>query len=329
MIRAKADLRGFDAARIATILRDLSVRYSLPLRADGGLDMLIGIVRAGPAGLMVEAETSEDLHRLCEAMTEHLSALSPQAAANLRWQGIAVSKPPPHFRLARAEAVTALGRDFRRLRLRADDISLFAQTQMMHLRLILPVQSGAWPSVGANGRTLWPRGQIQRVITTRHADPATGLIELDIFCHPGGAASEFAHTAQPGLDVGLIGPAGDGLIRAAEWIIGGDETAFPSIARLIEAQAPESRGAVFLTARSGADSYPLPLRPGFVITYLPRRDDVAAALLAAIRETPGAQLWFAGEFGTAQNLRAALDGPSTVGPRPHIAAYWRQTARAF
>lgn len=167
------------------------------------------------------------------------------------------------------------------------------------------------------------------MITTRHADPATGLVELDIFCHPGGAASEFACNVRAGQSVGLTGPAGDGLISAPEWIIGGDETALPSIARLIEAQAPDACGKLFLSARSGAETYPLPRHPGFVITYLSPGNDLTAILLKARRDTPGAQFWFAGEFGTAQDLRSALDGAAGSGQRPHIAAYWRRAAGSF
>ncbi|WP_347137770.1 SIP domain-containing protein [Paracoccus sp. SSK6] len=115
-------------------------------------------------------------------------------------------------------------------------------------------------------------------------------------------------------------PGGGGLAQGAALLIGGDETAYPALARSLEAAAPGTTGECHLFG-ARAD-YPLPDHPGIRILHAPGGE---AALACRLRRegTKAGRIWLATERSRLAILRAAIiDDPGIGKARTHLAAYW-------
>ncbi|MCZ0960611.1 siderophore-interacting protein [Paracoccus benzoatiresistens] len=282
--------------------------------------------RIGPTGsiLYVRAHARDRLHSLLEAVTLHLGQHLPDQ--RITWSSL--DRPgayPPNFSLARVAGVTQVGTDFLRLRLEGGDLGRFAR-ELIHFRLILQPQGvtkPAWPVIGEDGQTLWPKGAAalhRPAYTVCHIDPAAGWLETDIFIHDGGRACDFARAAVPGTPVGLTGPGGGGVVQGASLLIGGDETAYPALARMLEAASPGTTGECHLFG-ARAD-YPLPPHPGIRVLHAPGGEAALAHRLR--RDGTGAdRIWLATERRRLASLKAAIVEDLGIGKsRAHLAAYW-------
>ncbi|MFC3168754.1 siderophore-interacting protein [Paracoccus fontiphilus] len=282
--------------------------------------------RMGPSGsiLYVRAHARDRLHSLLEAVTHHVQKHLP--GQRIAWSSL--DRPgafPPNFSLARVARVTPIGADFLRLRLEGGDLARFAR-DLIHFRLILQPPGTArpvWPVIGDDGQTLWPKGGAalhRPAYTVRHIDPAAGWLETDIFVHKGGRACGFAQDATPGALVGLTGPGGGGVARGATLLIGGDETAYPALARALEAAAPAVTGECHLFG-ARAD-YPLPDHPGIRVIHAPRGEAALADRLR-LEGTEAERIWLATERSRLAPLKAAIvDDLGIDKARTHLAAYW-------
>jgi ferric-chelate reductase (NADPH) len=273
----------------------------------------------GPTGsiLYARADTRGRLQDVLESVAhqleEHLPGLQP-AWSPLDKPGVHL----PNFSLARVAGVTRIASDF--LRLEGGDLVRFAR-DLIHFRLILHpqgAQAPAWPVIGDDGRTVWPKGAAalhRPAYTVRHIDPGAGWLETDIFVHEGGRACGFAAHAVPGTVVGLTGPGGGGVVQGDSLLIGGDETAYPALARTIEAAGPDTTGECHLFG-AWAD-YPLPGHPGIRVIHAPGGEADLAHRLK--REGTDAQgIWLATERSRLEPLRAAINDHGASGHRVPI-----------
>ncbi|SNT68602.1 NADPH-dependent ferric siderophore reductase, contains FAD-binding and SIP domains [Paracoccus seriniphilus] len=232
---------------------------------------------------------------------------------------------PPSFSLGRVASVKPLGRDFLRMRIESDDLFRFAET-LIHFRLVLQPQgvtTPSWPVMDAEGRTVWPKGAAalhRPAYTVRHIDAAAGWMDTDIFVHDGGRICEFARQAESGDIIGLNGPGGGGVPTGARLLIGGDETAYPALARAIEAAPANAGGDCYLFGDSA--DYPLPEHPGITLHVTPRGE---AELAEKLRRTgTNAQaIWIATEKSRLGPLKSTiLDELGIPKGMTHLAAYW-------
>lgn len=283
-------------------------------------------VRMGPAGsiLYVRAHARDRLQNLLEAVSHHLEEHLP--GLRPAWSGL--DRPgahPPNFSLARVAGVTRISQDFLRLRLEGGDLNRFAR-DLIHFRLVLQpcgVAAPVWPVIGADGQTLWPKGAAmlhRPAYTVRHIDAGAGWLETDIFIHDGGRVCEFARSAASGTEVGLTGPGGGGAATGANLLIGGDETAYPALARSLEAAAPGARGECHLFG-ARAD-YPLPVHRGIRVIHAPGGE---AALADRLRREGirADRVWLATERSRLAPLKTVIaDDPGIDKARAHLAAYW-------
>lgn len=291
-------------------------------QADGGE---FG-ARMGGLGsiLYARAHSRDGLEHLRNSFADLLAAQRP----GLRplWSSLdAAGAHPPNFSLAQVARVTPIGADFLRLRLQGRDLDRFAH-DLIHFRLILQPPGAArpaWPVIGPDGRTLWPKGEAalhRPAYTVRAIDAAAGWLDTDIFLHPGGRASDFARSAAPGAPVGLTGPGGGGVPRGARLLIGGDETAYPALARTLEAAEPAATGECHLFG-ARAD-YPLPRHPGIRLIHAPGGE---AALAARLRQAgcDAEAIWIATERARLEPIKTALlEDLGIDKARAHLAAYW-------
>ncbi len=211
-----------------------------------------------------------------------------------------------------------------------------------HVKLILPdPATGALqlPDFGAQGQPDpdAPRPPM-RDYTPRHHDVAARTLAIDFALHDAGPATAWALQAAPGQRIGVGGPRGSLLVPLAfdGYVLVGDETALPAIARRL-GELPAGTPALALIEVDGpADEQPLPTAADARIHWVHRSGAApgdAGPLLAALRvqALPAGDVhaWVACETGVAKALRAHLVGERGVHPKwVKASGYWRRGSAA-
>lgn len=324
-------------AAVDTLLRAEASEHGYPLHEGHGRSTWIRLIddeigaRQGPQGtiLYVRSHTRDRLFGLQETVTAHLTYHMP--GLDPLWSSI--DKPgayPPNFSLARVVSATRISSDFIRLRIEGTDLARFGR-DLIHFRLALQppgTTEPQWPVIGAQGQTIWPKDKAalhRPAYTTRAVDPAGTWLDIDIFEHDGGRTCGFAASATPGMQVGLTGPGGGGVASGARLLLAGDETAYPALARIIEARAGEAGGDVFMLGDK--PDYPMPRHDGFTLHHLSQGDDT---LIRQLRDMPppmDCHIWIAARKSTIAAIRHVLideqDRPRAL---VTLAAYWTDGA---
>lgn len=278
--QTEAALPDLPFASLDALIRAEAAEHGLALHSGHGRSTWCKLpdggevgARMGPVGsiLYVRAHARDRLHELLETVAHHLDDHLP--GVRPAWSSL--DRPgahPPNFSLARVAGVTRISADFLRLRLEGGDLARLAR-DLIHFRLVLQPPGAAvpaWPVIGDDGRTVWPKGAAalhRPAYTVRHVDPEAGWLETDIFIHDAGRACTFAATAAPGTPVGLTGPGGGGIAQGDSLLIGGDESAYPALARTLETAGPDVTGECHLLGLRA--DYPLPAHPGIRVIHAP------------------------------------------------------------
>ncbi len=203
-----------------------------------------------------------------------------------------------------------------------------------HVKLIVPEPGQdrpvmpVMPGEGGGGP-----GPTMRDYTPRHYDPARGELTIEFVIHDHGPASAWAAQAAPGQFVGIAGPRGSTLIAEdyAAYLLVGDETALPAIARRLEEARPGTRVHVLIEVADAAEERPLATQAEARITWVHRHGaapgtgtalvDALDAVLPAERDV---HAWIACEIETARRLRSRLvDGHGLDRVQIKAAGYWR------
>lgn len=172
----------------------------------------------------------------------------------------------------------------------------------------------------------------RRDYTPRHFDAVHQELTLVFALHAGGAASGWAERAQVGDAAVIGGPRGSMIVPdQLDWyLLVGDATALPAIARRLDELPARAQTVVLLHSEHPQDAQALPQRDGLRLQWLPG----AAELLAAARAVPlpagEGFAWCAGEAATMAQLRDVLLTDRAL-PRSHVkvSAYWKPGATDF
>jgi NADPH-dependent ferric siderophore reductase len=201
-----------------------------------------------------------------------------------------------------------------------------------HIKLFLPDSSGdvAVPEVGPEG-LVWPNGRpTMRTYTPRHFDAEARTLEVWFVLHGDGPAARWAATAKPGDRAAIGGPGGRLAVdpTAARWWIGGDESALPAVATLIEAMPAGASAEVHLEVDGAEDELELPTHPGVTATWHHRAGaGWGEALTAAVQPAhldEETHVWVACEAAAVRRIRAHLLTDRSL-PRAQVTTrgYWR------
>ncbi|MFV0294315.1 MAG: siderophore-interacting protein [Paracoccus sp. (in: a-proteobacteria)] len=313
------------------LIRQQASEHGLELRSDaaGSIWLRIGQgefgVMSNDTGCMVcaRAESCDWLFTLQEAVTYHVQ---DRFGISLRWAGAErVGQFPPNFSLARVVSVRPLGAYFLRLRIEGQNLGRFAR-DMIHFRIVLPHpdQPTVWPELSDVGQTCWPQDLHRPAYTVSTIDAEAGWLETDVFIHEGGRVCNFVAQSGVGTEIGLTGPGGGGVPRATDrLLIGGDETAYPALSRIIAAQAREVRIDCHLFG--DVSDYPFASHPGLYLSHTPGAENCLADNLDRTGIVAD-KVWFATERTRLQRLKQAVlcHLPKD---RAHLAAYWTATGR--
>jgi NADPH-dependent ferric siderophore reductase len=301
-------------------------------------------LRDGGIAFRVEASDDTSLSFLQWSVAEHVCEFAPGETPRIIWRGGTIpGEPLPYFREMRVVRATQLTPRMRRLTLAGRDLARFAR-HGMHVRLLLPLQGGVrpvWPVMAVDGRPAWPAGPrpVARVYTIRRIDVSAGEIDIDFVLHEGDETpgATFALEAAPGDIVGMTGPGGGDVPDADWYLLAGDETALPAIARILE-ELPAGKCVVArVEVADPGEEQELSTRADLDLQWLHRNGEAAgetAPLTDAVRAVPlpsGEKtvfVWAGCEYRAFKEIRAYLRKERGLSRDRHlVAAYWRAGVR--
>jgi NADPH-dependent ferric siderophore reductase len=242
---------------------------------------LVVNLRPSTIDVSIRAIDTLTVGRAMELVATHMQEFSQEQLAEISWRGNAVAaKHARCFRMVTVTGVVDLSPNIRRLTFRGEELQPFAQG--LHVQLFLPRVSNALlpdPDTVVQGKPIWrdlQEAPFVRTYTIRRLDVAAGTLDIDFVLHhcrspytdaPGAG---FAAIAEVGMRVGMFGPGGRSLPPARHYVLAGDETALPMIARLLETMPAESRADCIIEIQGMADRQCLPSRADCRIRWLER-----------------------------------------------------------
>jgi NADPH-dependent ferric siderophore reductase len=204
-----------------------------------------------------------------------------------------------------------------------------------HIKLFLPDAEGrlTLPTAGPDG-LVWPDGRpTMRTYTPRRHDPVANTLEVWFVLHGEGPAAQWARQAAPGARAAIGGPGGRFQVdpAASRWWVGGDESALPAIATLIEALPPAAMAQVHVEVDGVADQVALPEHPGVDVVWHHRRPGGdgrwGGELLDAVEAAELDQdthVWVGCEASAVRRIRAhLLTGRGLPRQQVTTRGYWR------
>lgn len=204
-----------------------------------------------------------------------------------------------------------------------------------HAKLFFPNADGelAMPTPGPNGPEP-PAGKPPspgRDYTPRLHDAKANTLVIDFVLHGEGPATAWAAQARVGQTLGLGGPRGSFLVAGdyARYVLIGDETALPAIARWLEEMPAGRRVEVLIEIPEEGDRQALVTLADANITWLARNGVPAATstlledALAALELDDDSFYWIAAESVRTRNMRLYLDGKGIAKDEIRAKGYWK------
>lgn len=269
--------------------------------------------------LRVEADDPACFNRMKHALTSLIDFVARSEKLEIEWQGDSTGAAlPPDMHILTVRAVRDLTPKMRRVRFSGLGLDGFEVPDQLHCRLLFP-QTGSgspqWPKLGDNGRIVWPEAGMlaTRIYTVRRIDAAAGLLEIDFFLHDSdGPGMSWLAAAKEGDVVGILGPAAHGPRPASWYLLAGDETGLPGIARILEDLPATAEGVALIEIDNSGEEQALSCPAGIEIRWLHRNGappGTSRLLTEAAREiafpVPAEELfiWLGAEFACFRELR--------------------------
>ncbi|ANJ58059.1 NADPH-dependent ferric siderophore reductase [Pseudomonas silesiensis] len=168
-----------------------------------------------------------------------------------------------------------------------------------------------------------------RDYTPRRYDLDTLELDIDFVLHGDGPAATWAEQARPGQFLHIGGPRGSMIVPDMfdSYLLIGDETALPAIARRLEGLAANRRALVIVEVENGAEQQKLE-SPAQVNVIWVLREGGRNNLLTTVKElqVPSGNLyaWVATESKVSRQIRRVLlDEHGLDEPFVKAVGYWR------
>lgn len=168
-----------------------------------------------------------------------------------------------------------------------------------------------------------------RDYTPRRYDLDTLELDIDFVLHGDGPAATWAEQARPGQFLHIGGPRGSMIVPDMfdSYLLIGDETALPAIARRLEGLAANRRALVIVEVENGAEQQKLE-SPAQVNVIWVLREGGRNNLLTTVKELqmPSGNLyaWVATESKVSRQIRRVLlDEHGLDEPFVKAVGYWR------
>jgi NADPH-dependent ferric siderophore reductase len=227
--------------------------------------------------LTAEAPDAGGLNRLKHALVGPIGFIAAREELEIRWEGdYAEPALPDDLRILHVKSVEDIAPGFRRMVFVGKNLERYDRDDQFHCRLIFQPRGIAkprWPMLDHRGHVIWPDDKAvpTRVYTIRHIDAARQEITIDFALHANaGPATRWAMDARAGDLAGILGPAANGPQNAEFYVLVGDETAFPGIARILENLPVTAAGHAFIEVDTKAHELPLRCPTGMAVVWLRR-----------------------------------------------------------
>jgi len=206
-----------------------------------------------------------------------------------------------------------------------------------HIKLLFPNSQGEFilPTLGENG-IAWPENaepSPARDYTPRRFDAQNLELVLDFVLHEPGIAASWALNAQPGDELVIGGPRGSRLLADDydNYVLIGDETALPAIARRLEELPAGAYTEVLIEVPEASDCQTLSTSTHMSLTWLYRNGEEAASSTLLEKVLPNLPAlegdtfyWIACESTRARNMRLFLQEQKQVNKEwIHATGYWK------
>lgn len=248
---------------------------------------------------------------------------------------IRTRRAPPPFRRATVQRAEHLTPRMRRIVLGGAELDGFEiPGPAASVRLLLPPPGSdelVMPTWTGNEFAL-PDGTRAtiRTFTPCMFDAAALELTIDAVVHEGGAASDWAAAATPGVETAISGPGRAEPVDhdAGSYLIAGDETALPAIRQLLEAIPDHVVVTVHVEIADDVARLDLPAHPNADVTWHVAPDgarpgDAFVAAVEGLDAIPDG-VWVAGEAAAVQRVRTHL---VDVRDRPRssttVRGYWK------
>ncbi|OQM74337.1 siderophore-interacting protein [Manganibacter manganicus] len=276
------------------------------------------------------------------ALAEHLLTFAIDEQPEIVWHGDgAAGSPLPYFREMRVVRTSDVTPRMRRITLSGSDLQRFT-SDGLHVRLLFPKRRDvlpSWPTTGPDGRPCWPNFEDRpevRIYTIRAINVARGEVDIDFVMHAGEnmPGARFAAEALPGDLVGITGPGGGGISTADWYLLAGDETALPAIARILEELPGGTKAVVRIEVANAQERQVLRSVADVDLQWL-CRDSLSAGteqpLVDAVRAVDmprdGKSIfaWVGCERAAFRQIRKYLREECGLSRAEHlVVAYWRR-----
>lgn len=240
------------------------------------------------------------------------------------------------LRPRRAEVVEVIDLTprMRRVRLAGDLHDLPAPGATDHAKVFFPAAPGEEPpepELSARGLVAPPAGGTRpyREYTVRRHDPVAGTVDVDMVRHGAGLAGRWIEDPHGAL--WLLGPRTSAVVAPRDWyLLGGDETALPALARWLERLPAGVPVTVLVEVADAAEEPSLDVPDGVDVRWLHRdgADPGTTTLLddalASFTPPPGEGFaWMGAEAGALRPVRRRL---RSVLPAAAVDldGYWRR-----
>ncbi|WP_313318317.1 siderophore-interacting protein [Stenotrophomonas sp.] len=244
----------------------------------------------------------------------------------------------PRFRQLQVRRVERLTPNMQRVVVGGDALEGFdSRSADDHVKLFFPNGEGAFvlPELTEQGPR-YPEGKQPspaRDYTPRHYDADAGELVLDFVLHGDGPATSWAANAKEGDELVVAGPRGSKVIADDfdAYVLIGDETALPAIARRLEELSEHAVAEVFIEIPEEGDRQPLESAAQVTVSWFERNGFDAAsstlledALVDFEQPDGDTHYWIATESKRARMMRKFVEGHLQV-PKDWIRAtgYWK------
>ena len=248
---------------------------------------------------------------------------------------------PLRVRTLEVRAIKRPGPRYQLLTLAGDELADFrTPSPTDHVGLVPPRADGelVLPDV-SDGRLRWPHGErpAMREYTVRRFDPAARELDVRVLLHGDGQLAQWAAGAQVGDHVGVVGPRVSKVMPDgfANYLLVGDLTAVPAIARWLSVLPEGAMAQVLIAAPSEEDVIELRCDQPVWLLWLtelstPEADHLPIALEQLRLYSADTFAWAAGEAIAMQEVRRVLLEDHGLPPEAvKITGYWRRNEADF
>lgn len=270
---------------------------------------------------------------------DHLTTIADVLA------GTTGAKVPYPIGIRELEVVrsTMIGSGLLRLTLGGPELEGFeSHAPDEHVRLVYPNEDGTLRLPERDGTMLkWPRPlPISREYTVRRYDPDLAELDIDFALHEGGFASDWAQAVTPGTRIHVAGPPGGVIVPWTydRYLLAGDITALPAIARWLEMLPEAASGWAFIEIADASQEIELTAPEGVEVRWLHRGDvpaghsDLLEQAVRTVTVADGERIyaWISGEATSLKPLRRFVRDDLKLDKGDFlITGYWKRGVADF